>query len=175
MPLVTVVITLGVVGLLLWLVNRFIPMQGQIKGILNAVPVNARQAYNATWQSSAQRNSMRSMLLFVIGSAFSLSAFAQANAQTTVVVESAGSVSPYHAVVISRTVQAVDYLHRGGATEVNLAGTTLDVLRRRQGQGAQQARHHGSRSGIRQPATSHNFRQRVSYLCPVGDLTRRAS
>jgi hypothetical protein len=41
MPLVTVVITLGVVGLLLWLVNRFIPMQDQIKGILNAVVVIA--------------------------------------------------------------------------------------------------------------------------------------
>jgi hypothetical protein len=38
-PLVTVVITLCVVGLLLWLVNRFIPMQGQIKGILNGVVV----------------------------------------------------------------------------------------------------------------------------------------
>ena len=37
MPLITVVITLGVVGLLLWLVNRYIPMQGQIKGILNGV------------------------------------------------------------------------------------------------------------------------------------------
>jgi hypothetical protein len=41
MPLVTVVITLAVVGLLLWLVNRFIPMQNQIKGILNAVVVIA--------------------------------------------------------------------------------------------------------------------------------------
>jgi hypothetical protein len=41
MPLVTVVITLCVIGLLLWLVNRFIPMQGQIKGILNAVVVIA--------------------------------------------------------------------------------------------------------------------------------------
>jgi hypothetical protein len=39
MPLITVVITLGVVGLLLWLVNRYIPMQGQIKGILNGVVV----------------------------------------------------------------------------------------------------------------------------------------
>lgn len=39
MPLVTVVLTLIVVGVLLWLVNRFIPMQGQIKGILNAVVV----------------------------------------------------------------------------------------------------------------------------------------
>jgi hypothetical protein len=41
MPLVNVVITLGVIGLLLWLVNRYIPMQGQIKGILNAVVVIA--------------------------------------------------------------------------------------------------------------------------------------
>jgi hypothetical protein len=39
MPLVTVVITLVVVGVLLWLVNRFIPMQSQIKGILNGVVV----------------------------------------------------------------------------------------------------------------------------------------
>ena len=41
MPLITVVITIAVVGVLLWLLNRFIPMQGQIKGILNAVVVIA--------------------------------------------------------------------------------------------------------------------------------------
>jgi len=41
MPLVTIVIALAVVGLLLWLVNRFIPMQSQIKSILNAVVVIA--------------------------------------------------------------------------------------------------------------------------------------
>lgn len=35
------VITLAVVGLLLWLVNRYIPMQRQIKGILNGVVVIA--------------------------------------------------------------------------------------------------------------------------------------
>jgi hypothetical protein len=39
MPLVTVVLTIVAVGILLWLVNRFIPMQGQIKGILNGVVV----------------------------------------------------------------------------------------------------------------------------------------
>ena len=39
MSLLTVVVTLAVVGLLLWLVNRYIPMQGQIKGILNGVVV----------------------------------------------------------------------------------------------------------------------------------------
>jgi cytochrome c oxidase assembly factor CtaG len=37
MPLINVVLTLVVIGVLLWLVNRFIPMQGTIKGILNAV------------------------------------------------------------------------------------------------------------------------------------------
>jgi hypothetical protein len=39
MPLINLFLTLVVVGVLLWLVNRFIPMQGQIKGILNGVVV----------------------------------------------------------------------------------------------------------------------------------------
>ena len=41
MPLVNVVLALAIVGVLLWLVNRYIPMQGQIKGILNGVVVIA--------------------------------------------------------------------------------------------------------------------------------------
>lgn len=68
---------------------------------------------------------MRRILLLVIGSTFSLSAFAQANTQATVVVESVGPASPYHAVVISRSVQAVNYVHRSGATKIDLAGTAL--------------------------------------------------
>jgi hypothetical protein len=39
MPLLQVIVTLIVVGILLWLVNRFIPMAGSIKSILNAVVV----------------------------------------------------------------------------------------------------------------------------------------
>ncbi len=39
--LIHVVITLVIVGLLLWLVNRFIPMQSSIKSILNGVVVIA--------------------------------------------------------------------------------------------------------------------------------------
>jgi hypothetical protein len=39
MPLTTVIVTIVAVGLLLWLVNRFIPMQSQIKSILNGVVV----------------------------------------------------------------------------------------------------------------------------------------
>ncbi len=41
MPLLQIVIVLMVVGVLLWLVNRFIPMEGTIKSILNAVVVIA--------------------------------------------------------------------------------------------------------------------------------------
>jgi hypothetical protein len=41
MPLINIVLVLIVVGVLLWLINRFIPMQGTIKSILNAVVVIA--------------------------------------------------------------------------------------------------------------------------------------
>ncbi len=41
MPLIHVAAVLIVVGVLLWLVNRFIPMAGSIKSILNAVVVIA--------------------------------------------------------------------------------------------------------------------------------------
>ena len=39
MPILQILLTLIVVGVLLWLVNRFIPMAGSIKSILNAVVV----------------------------------------------------------------------------------------------------------------------------------------
>lgn len=39
MPLITVVITLIVVGVLLWLINTYIPMDGKIKSLLNVVVV----------------------------------------------------------------------------------------------------------------------------------------
>jgi 1-acyl-sn-glycerol-3-phosphate acyltransferase len=39
MPLISVIVTLIVVGVLLWLVNSYIPMAGSIKKILNAVVV----------------------------------------------------------------------------------------------------------------------------------------
>jgi len=41
MPLIQVVLALIVVGVLLWLVNRFIPMQATIKSILNGIVVIA--------------------------------------------------------------------------------------------------------------------------------------
>ena len=39
MPLIHVIVVLIVVGVLLWLVNTYIPMAGSIKSILNAVVV----------------------------------------------------------------------------------------------------------------------------------------
>jgi hypothetical protein len=39
MPLMQILIALIVVGVLLWLVNSFIPMAGSIKSILNAVVI----------------------------------------------------------------------------------------------------------------------------------------
>lgn len=39
MPLIQIVIVLVVVGVILWVINSFIPMQSTIKSILNAVVV----------------------------------------------------------------------------------------------------------------------------------------
>lgn len=41
MSLVSVVLTLIIVGVLLWLINNYIPMDGKIKSILNVVVVIA--------------------------------------------------------------------------------------------------------------------------------------
>ncbi|WPL18156.1 hypothetical protein Thiowin_03215 [Thiorhodovibrio winogradskyi] len=39
MPLITLIITLAVVGLILWAVNTYLPMDGKIKQIMNIVVV----------------------------------------------------------------------------------------------------------------------------------------
>jgi len=39
MPLINVVIALIVVGVILWLINNYLPMDGKIKNILNGVVV----------------------------------------------------------------------------------------------------------------------------------------
>jgi len=41
MPLIYIVLVLILVGMALWLINRYIPMAGSIKAILNAVVVIA--------------------------------------------------------------------------------------------------------------------------------------
>jgi outer membrane protein OmpA-like peptidoglycan-associated protein len=54
-----------------------------------------------------------------------LSASAQANPGTAIVVEPAETSHVYQVTLISRSVQAVNYRHNGGATEVDFAGTAL--------------------------------------------------
>lgn len=39
MPLLTILIVIVAVGVILWLVNSYLPMDGKIKSILNAVVV----------------------------------------------------------------------------------------------------------------------------------------
>lgn len=68
---------------------------------------------------------MRSMLLFVAGGALSLSAFAQVPSPAATAVEPQAPITPFRVVVISRTVQAVNYRYRGGTTNVDLSGTAL--------------------------------------------------
>jgi len=68
---------------------------------------------------------LKRIILFAFGSALSLSAFAQANPHTTTVIETVGPTSTYRVVVINRTVQAVNYQHRSGASDVDFAGTAL--------------------------------------------------
>jgi hypothetical protein len=126
MPLIQLLEVLIVVGVLLWLVNRFIPMQSSIKSILNGVVVIAvvlwllnvfglfqfdfpdphwlvseplrpnhhtswrtdkKSIQQATWQIPALRRSCEENALFAAAIALSLSAFAQTNAQTTMMVE----------------------------------------------------------------------------------------
>ena len=57
--------------------------------------------------------------------ALSLSAVAQTNSQTTMTVEPMAPTPMFRVNVISRTVQAVNYQHRSGATKLDFAGTDL--------------------------------------------------
>jgi outer membrane protein OmpA-like peptidoglycan-associated protein len=63
--------------------------------------------------------------LFAIGSILGLSAFAQAAPQATAVLVPTGPTSTYRVITISRSIQAVNYRHHSGASEVGFAGTPL--------------------------------------------------
>lgn len=68
---------------------------------------------------------MNLKILFVVTMAASASAFAQTSPQLIAQVDSASSPTFYHAVTISRSVEAVNYKHHQGATKVDFAGTDL--------------------------------------------------
>ena len=68
---------------------------------------------------------MKHTLLFVMGSVLSLSAFAQASPQESITLVPVGALPAYSVNETSRTVDAINYQHRGGATDVDMAGTNL--------------------------------------------------
>ncbi len=69
---------------------------------------------------------MKTNLLLVATVALSLpAAAAQNNSQATVEVEHMSSTPTFRVVVVSRSVQAVNYEHRSGSSKVDFAGTTL--------------------------------------------------
>jgi outer membrane protein OmpA-like peptidoglycan-associated protein len=67
---------------------------------------------------------LKSKLLLTVGITFSLSAFAQTNSQN-LTVEPMNPTPTFRVTVTSRSVQAVNYKHRSGASKVDFAGTDL--------------------------------------------------
>ena|SRR6185312_6310482 len=68
---------------------------------------------------------MNLKILFVVTMAASATAFAQTSPQLIAQMDPAPSPTFYHAVTISRNVEAVNYKHHQGATKVDFAGTDL--------------------------------------------------
>ncbi len=68
---------------------------------------------------------MKIKLLLAAVIALSVSALAQTNSEMTSPVEPMAYTPTYHVTVTSRTVRAVNYKHRGGATKLDFAGTDL--------------------------------------------------
>jgi outer membrane protein OmpA-like peptidoglycan-associated protein len=68
---------------------------------------------------------VKTTLLLAVGITLSLSAFAQTNSQAPVAVEPMNSTPTFRVTVVSRSVQAVNYKHRSGATKLDFAGTDL--------------------------------------------------
>src|SRR6202142_2088903 len=54
-----------------------------------------------------------------------MSAFAQTNSSTSMSVEPRAQTPTFRVIVVSRSVQAVNYKHRSGASKVDFAGTAL--------------------------------------------------
>jgi hypothetical protein len=68
---------------------------------------------------------VKTKLLLTLPVVLSLAALAQTTSQPTMPVEGLAPTPTYRVNVISRTVQAVNYQHRSGATKLDFAGTDL--------------------------------------------------
>jgi len=70
-------------------------------------------------------DALKNTLLLAVGLTLSLSAFAQTNSQSNIAVEPMDRTPTFRVTVVSRSVRAVNYKHRGGATKIDFAGTDL--------------------------------------------------
>jgi outer membrane protein OmpA-like peptidoglycan-associated protein len=68
---------------------------------------------------------LKTKLLLTIGITLTVSAFAQTNSQATIAVEPMSQTPVFRVNVVSRSVQAVNYEHRSGASRLDFAGTDL--------------------------------------------------
>ena len=68
---------------------------------------------------------MKNTVLLAAGLTLSLSAFAQTNSQSNIAVEPMDHTPTFRVTVVSRSVRAVNYKHRSGATKIDFAGTDL--------------------------------------------------
>ncbi len=68
---------------------------------------------------------MKTQFLLAVGLTLSLSALAQTNSQTTLAAEPLSPTPIFRVTVISRSVRAVNYKHRSGASKIDFAGTEL--------------------------------------------------
>jgi outer membrane protein OmpA-like peptidoglycan-associated protein len=83
------------------------------------------QKLGSTAEICPKENPLKTKLLLALGITLSLSAFAQTNSQSNTVVEPMEHTPTFRVTVVSRSVQAVNYKHRGGATKMDFAGTDL--------------------------------------------------
>jgi outer membrane protein OmpA-like peptidoglycan-associated protein len=68
---------------------------------------------------------VKTKLLLTLPLVLSLAAMAQTDSRSTLTVEPMSYTPTFRVTVISRSVQAVNYRHRSGATKLDFAGTTL--------------------------------------------------
>jgi hypothetical protein len=68
---------------------------------------------------------LKTKLFLTAALLLSASAFAQTTSESELVVEPMSPTPVFHVSVTSRSVQAINYKHRGGATKLDFAGTDL--------------------------------------------------
>src|SRR5580693_608079 len=86
-------------------------------------PAKARKTQSGRYLP--QGDILKTKLLLTLGITLSMGAFAQTNPQTGTLVEPMTTVPTFRVVVISRSVQAVNYQHRSGSSKLDFAGTDL--------------------------------------------------